>query len=327
LNRIVARPPEAEITGVLVVEKPPGCTSHDVVDIVRRVFGMSKVGHAGTLDPAASGVLLVGLGKATRILSFLQGLPKTYQAEVRFGVVTTSQDADGEVVSKIKTNHSRLQVEQAALFFEGEISQVPPMYSAVKVSGKPLYEAARRGEEVERAPRTVRIYEIRVEDFDAESQAAMMFIRCSSGTYVRTLAADLGDKLGGGAHLGNLTRLSIGSFNMNQAFPLEELEELDLKTARRTLISMREAMREFPQITVQGEELEAVRHGRPLESSPPPQRLGELPLAGVRRSGERSGHEAGMTAGIPVAVIGPIGEVIAVYRRTARGLKPAAVLL
>ncbi|HEX2258486.1 MAG TPA: tRNA pseudouridine(55) synthase TruB [Actinomycetota bacterium] len=319
--------PNERITGVLLVDKPPGCTSHDVVDRVRRIFGLSKVGHAGTLDPAASGLLLLGLGKATRILAFLQGLPKSYRAEVQFGVVTTSQDADGEVVSVQKTNHARFDVEAAAARFQGEITQLPPMYSAVKVGGKPLYRAARKGEEVERSPRTVRVYDLQIEAFDQDMQVATMLLHCSSGTYVRTLAADLGDRLGGGAHLSKLRRLSIGSFGIEQSTRLQDLEDMGLENARRAVISMREAMRDFPQVRVEGERLQAVTHGRPVEDAPVPRRLGELPLAGSGRTGERPSHQAGMTAGIPVAMIGPAGELIAVYRRSAKGLRPAAVLL
>lgn len=319
--------PDEQITGVLLVDKPPGCTSHDVVDRVRRVFRMSKVGHAGTLDPAASGLLLLGLGKATRILSFLQGLPKSYRAQVQFGVVTTSHDAEGDVLSATLTKHSRSDVEKVAALFEGEISQVPPMYSAVKVGGKPLYRAARRGEEVERTPRTIRIYDLQIEEFDAGTQVATMLVRCSSGTYVRTLAADLGERLGGGGHLTRLTRLAIGSFGIEQSYRLTDLEDMDLQSARSALISMRATMRDFPQMTVDGEQLHAVAHGRPVQYAPAPRRLGELPLAGVRNPGERPYHQAGMTAGIPVAMIGPAGDVIAVYRRSAKGLKPAAVLI
>ena len=314
-------------TGLVVVDKPSGITSHDVVNRVRKVYGTSKVGHAGTLDPSATGVLLIGVGKATRILSFLQALPKAYVGVVRFGVTTTSQDADGDVVATSESQVEASDFQATASRFVGEITQLPPMFSAVKVGGEPLYRAARRGQEVQRSPRTVRIYELRVERFNRESREATIFVRCSSGTYIRSLAADLGEELGSGAHLAKLSRVGVGSFELQEAIPLARLEEMRGAEALAALLSIKEAMRDFPQVAVQGEELKAVTHGRSLASPAVPRRVGELPLAGVRRSGERPPHEAGMTAGVPVAIVGPEGEVIAVYRRSATGLKPAAVLV
>ncbi|HVL51089.1 MAG TPA: tRNA pseudouridine(55) synthase TruB [Actinomycetota bacterium] len=317
----------AAVSGLLVVDKPTGCTSHDVVNRLRRVFGTSKVGHAGTLDPAATGVLVAGIGKATRLLAFLQGTSKEYRAVVRFGVTTTTQDAEGEIVSETSCELDIEKVRAAAEPFVGEISQLPPMVSAVKVRGEPLYKAARRGEEVEREPRTVRIFALEVESFDPSNRSATVYVKCSSGTFIRTLGADLGESLGCGAHLSALRRLSVGSFNESEAVSLEDLEKMDREQAEAALLPMHEAMRDFPRRTVEGSELDDVVHGRELLTKQAPLRLGELPVMTTRRTGDRPAHEAGMTAGIPVAILGPDGQLVAVYRRSAKGLKAAAVLI
>lgn len=288
--------------GLLVVDKPSGVTSHDVVDQVRRVYRTKKVGHAGTLDPPATGVLLVGLGQATRLLAFLQGLPKSYRAVAKFGVATSTQDAEGEVIAVKQADLKRHQVEAAAESFKGEIRQVPPMVSAVKIGGEPLYVKARRGETVPREPRSVKVYDFAVEDFDPDTQVAKIFVRCSSGTYVRTLASDLGDALGTGAHLLSLRRLSIGSFTENDAVRVEELEGLGLKESLQRVLPPSEAMRDFPSVTVDEASATAVTHGRPLD------------------------HEAEIEQGSPVAILDKAGNLLGVYRRTAKGLKPEVVL-
>lgn len=317
----------SEPVGMLVVDKPAGCTSHDVVDRIRAMYEISKVGHAGTLDPGATGVLVTGLGKATRLLSFLQGLPKEYRAVAQFGVATDTQDADGEVVKRTPCSLTSDQVEAAAARFVGEIQQVPPMVSAVKMGGEPLYKAARRGEVVEREPRTVRVYRFDVEDFDPERQTATIFVRCSSGTYVRTLIADMGAALDCGAHLKGLRRTRIGSFDDSGAIGLDTLEGMSLGERMDSLLPMAEAMRDFPRFEVEGDDLKAVTHGRDLNTPQAPRRPGELSMLSKPRVGDRPAHEAGMTAGIPVAIIDSDGNLIAVYRRTAKGMKPAAVLV
>lgn len=318
---------QAAVSGLLVVDKPAGMTSHDVVNRLRRVFGTKKVGHAGTLDPAATGVLIMGIGKATRLLAFLQGAAKEYRATVRFGVTTSTQDAEGEVLAETPCHVDLERIRQAAQAFTGEISQLPPMVSAVKIGGEPLYKAARRGEEVERQPRTVRIYALEVEDFDPATQSATVYVKCSSGTYIRTLGADLGDALGCGAHLSALRRLSVGSFKESESVGLEVLQGMERAEAESRVLPMHEAMRDFPRRAVDAAELDDVSHGRELADKQVPLRLGELPVMNLKRTGDRPAHEAGMTAGIPVGIIGPDGDLIAVYRRSARGLKAAAVLL
>jgi tRNA pseudouridine55 synthase len=238
------------ITGLIVVDKPAGITSHDVVDRIRKAYGLKKVGHGGTLDPAATGVLLVGLGKGTRLLHFLVGLPKTYVAEVAFGVTTTTLDAEGEVTGTRPCDFDRARLDEAAAAFTGEITQVPPMFSAVKVGGEPLYKAARRGEEVTRPPRHVTIHQLDVTWFDPARFRAGLEVRCSSGTYIRTLAADLGERLGCGAHLASLRRTAVGSFTESEALSLEQIEAATPQQRARMVMPPGPAMRDFPGVAV-----------------------------------------------------------------------------
>lgn len=334
--------------GVLVVDKPAGPTSHDVVARVRKLFSTRRVGHAGTLDPPATGVLLVGLGRATRLLRFLQSLEKVYAATVVFGASTTTQDATGEVVERRPCTFGEDALRLEAARFVGDVEQVPPMVSAVKVGGEPLYRAARRGETVERAPRLVHVHDLTVEAFDPGTYTAEIAVRCSSGTYVRTLASDLGDRLGCGAHLSSLRRLAIGSFAVpgslsagapgargpTVATTLEALESMDPAQRQEAVLPMAAALRDFPSVSVEGSVLEGVRNGRPIDLAG---------LAGSPRFGTSGAPEApgsqGASGGPPasgaVAVLDPAGELIAVYEPwtgddDAGGpvtrLRPAAVL-
>ena len=213
--------------GFLVIDKPAGWTSHDVVGRVRRLLGERQVGHAGTLDPAATGVLPVAVGAATRVVEYLTDASKTYAAEVTFGVRTDSHDVDGRVVGlDDATGLARDDVAGALAGFAGEQLQVPPMHSAVKVGGRRLYDLARRGEEVERQPRPVVFHELRLTAW--EPPVASVVVDCSKGTYVRSLARDLGEVLGVGAHLSELVRMRAGPFSLCEAWTLTELAELDL---------------------------------------------------------------------------------------------------
>jgi tRNA pseudouridine55 synthase len=173
----------------------------------------------------------------------------------------------------------------------------------------------------------VRVYDLEVESFDPETQSAVLYVKCSSGTYVRTLGADLGASQGCGAHLTALRRLSVGSFKESESIPLTDLQAMERAEAEARLLPMHEAMRDFPRRVVDEAELVDVSHGRELAAGQAPIRLGELPMMSIKRTGDRPAHEAGMTAGVPVGIIGPDGELIAVYRRSAKGLKPAAVLI
>jgi tRNA pseudouridine55 synthase len=212
------------IDGLVVVDKPAGWTSHDVVARCRRIFGQRRAGHAGTLDPAATGVLLVGLGRATRLLRFLGELPKSYEAEVVLGTETSTLDDSGEVVALHDMGGVGIaDVRAAAAGLVGEIEQIPPMVSAVKVGGRRLHELARRGIEVDRQPRRVRVEALDVEE-TADPRVFRISVRCSSGTYVRVLAADLGRALGGGAHLRGLRRTAIGPFSVEHARPLDAVD-------------------------------------------------------------------------------------------------------
>ncbi len=208
------------MNGLLVVDKPAGMTSHDVVARCRRVLGERKIGHAGTLDPGATGILVLGIGRATRLLQFLEAHDKTYRATVVLGVETSTLDADGEVVATADASAVTAADLQAVLpEFRGAIQQIPPMVSAIKVGGEALYKKARRGEEVERAPRPVTIHELEMESFEPLT----LRVRCSKGTYIRTLVADIGRALGVGAHVGTLRRLASGPHGEADATPLDRV--------------------------------------------------------------------------------------------------------
>ncbi len=210
-------PPE----GLLLVDKPKGMTSHDVVDAVRRALGTRKVGHAGTLDPMATGLLLVGVGRATRLLRYLGDLPKTYEGTGVLGVETTTLDADGEVTRTGDVAVTREELDRAASELLGNSMQRPPAFSAVKVGGRKLYEAARKGETLEAAPRPIRVDAFEI--LTLEPAAFGFRVTCSGGTYVRVLVADVGSRLGCGAHLGRLRRIAIGPFEVRAAAPPEDL--------------------------------------------------------------------------------------------------------
>lgn len=289
--------------GLLVVDKHAGPTSHDVVNRLRRLFATKRVGHAGTLDPPATGILLVGLERATRILRFLQALPKTYRAEVAFGTTTSTQDATGTVLEERPCGFGLDDLRGAAAEMVGEIRQVPPMVSAVRVGGERLYRAARRGEEVERPARAVTVHALEVARFDATAWEATLEVRCSSGTYVRTLAADIGERLGCGAHVTALRRSAVGSLGEADAVTVAQLEGMEPGARRATILPMETALRDYESVTVSGDELRAVGHGRSLGDPDP-----------------------GDPEGCPVAVLDPEGRLLAVYRRQGAGLRPAVVL-
>ncbi|MFQ5328913.1 MAG: tRNA pseudouridine(55) synthase TruB [Thermodesulfobacteriota bacterium] len=208
------------VAGILVVDKPGGMTSHDVVARVRRVLGVKKVGHTGTLDPMATGLLPLCIGGATKIARFLEGGAKEYRATIKFGVETDSYDAEGKVVAESDTSGVREEtVIEALEQFRGKIQQIPPMYSAVKIGGTPLYKLARKGITVEREPKEVEITAIEVEEF--AMPLLTMRIACSRGTYIRTLCHDLGRAVGCGAHLVALRRTRSGHFSLDDAIALD----------------------------------------------------------------------------------------------------------
>ena len=282
------------IDGLVVLDKPVGCTSHDVVGRCRKIFGQRKVGHGGTLDPGATGVLLVGLGRATRLLRYLSALSKAYEGEVVLGAATSTLDDGGEVVATWDMSGVGLEaVRRAAAGFVGDIEQVPPMVSAVSVGGRRLHELARAGVEVERAARPVTVHRFEVGPGSGPG-VFRIEVHCSSGTYVRSLAADLGTALGGGAHLRNLRRTAVGPFTVEAATSLDDLGVADV-------LSPAAAVGHLEPVTVDDAVARAVGYGRILER--------EWPGEG------------------PWAVLSADGRLLAVYERTDDGrAKPAVVL-
>jgi len=242
--------PAAE--GLLLVDKPSGMTSHDAVDVERRLLGTRKVGHAGTLDPMATGLLVLGVGRATRLLRYLGDLPKTYAATGRLGEETDTLDAEGEIVRTAPVDVSLAEVERACASLVGESMQTPPAYSAVKVGGRRLYEAARKGEVLEAPARPIRVDAFDVTAFDGRDLEVL--ITCSGGTYVRVLVGDVGRSLGCGAHLVRLRRTTIGSFRVEDAHPPGE----------GTLEPVERAVEHLPGVRLDPEEARAASHGRPL---------------------------------------------------------------
>jgi len=286
-------------TGFAIVDKPQGWTSHDVVAKARGVFKTRKVGHSGTLDPDATGVLLLGLGKATRILRFLDGVPKSYTGEIRFGAETDSLDSTGVITKTHDMDPIDIATARsAALTLTGDIMQIPPMVSAKKVDGKRLHELAREGIEIEREPVPVSVYRFDLEE-TGDPLALRCVVDCSAGTYIRSLAADLGSALGGGAHLHGLRRTAIGTFTDEMAAPLE--------TA--VVRPAADFVRDLGLIEVDDETALDVRYGRVF----PAARIG---VDGLDE-----------TVGGPYPLVDGAGELLAVYE-PHRGdtVKPAVVL-
>lgn len=247
--------------GFLNIDKPLGMTSHDVVAKARRKLGLKKIGHAGTLDPLASGVLILCVGAATRLSEYVMDSTKRYRARVRLGIVTTTYDAEGAITSEKDASHiTREDVEQALTAFLGDIQQVPPMYSAIKQGGVKLYDLARAGETVEREPRSVRIDALTITDWAAPEFS--LEVTCSAGTYIRSLAYDLGDALGVGAHLAGLTRLASGQFILANAVTLEDFLAAD--NPQSYLIKPRPELMNMLSITLDDSMETDVRHGRTL---------------------------------------------------------------
>ncbi|MDZ7675998.1 MAG: tRNA pseudouridine(55) synthase TruB [Acidimicrobiales bacterium] len=255
----MSRKKPSPYNGLVLVDKEVGWTSHDVVAKARGVLGTRKVGHAGTLDPPATGLLLIGVGSMTRLLRFLTALPKTYTGEVVLGTETATLDDTGEVTATHDmADVSLADVRDVAAALTGDILQTPPMVSAVKVEGKRLHELAREGKEVEREARPVTVHAFDVGEETAPGTYPVS-VTCSSGTYVRTLAADLGTSLGGGAHLRNLRRTRAGSHDVADAHRIDEVE------APAHVLTPADALRDLPIIVVDTPTAVDVGHGKPLE--------------------------------------------------------------
>ncbi len=247
--------------GVLLINKAEGWTSHDVVAKLRGILRTKKIGHAGTLDPLATGLLVVAVGSATRFLQFMHLEPKIYETTFRFGVSTNTYDAEGEVTEE-RPVPADLEAKLVEILpdFVGEIKQLPPMYSAVKKAGKPLYAYARKGEEVERELRDVFIEEIEI--LEIKGSDVRFRMTCSGGTYVRTLAHDIGERLGCGSYVESLSRTQIGSFRLDAAKTIEEIGPADL-------IPLSVAVHPMPVASLNETQVEHVHHGRPIRLSSP----------------------------------------------------------
>jgi tRNA pseudouridine55 synthase len=249
------------MNGILLVDKPSGMTSHDVVDCIRKAANMRRIGHTGTLDPAATGLLILCLGNATRLSEFLTGLDKVYEGTMRFGLVTDSYDLDGQVVEERPVpDLTPAQIQEAFDAFTGEIMQVPPMVSAVKVGGERLYKLARKGEVVEREPRKINVKEFALLSY-AEPDAAFR-VRCTRGTYARTLCYDVGEKLGCGATLASLRRTAVGKHAIAGAKPVDAFQSPD--DVANALLPVNDAL-DLPAVCVRNTSRMTVASGGALE--------------------------------------------------------------
>ena len=295
--------------GVLVIDKPAGPTSFEVVRRVRRALGADKAGHAGTLDPAATGVLAVCVDDGVKLQQWLADGDKAYEATVAFGAATATEDAEGEVIARGDPSALRAEALRAALAgFTGEIAQVPPMFSAVRVGGRRLHEAARAGEEVAREPRRVTVHAIALDALEPPGAdglvRARLTVRCGKGTYVRTLAADLGRALGVPAHLAALRRIEASGFGIAAAIPLEEAEALgraDRGALRARLVPPAEALGFLPAVAVDRDEARALAQGKLLRRDAP--------------------------AGVLVRAIGPGDALVALCAPSPVGLQPVRVFV
>jgi tRNA pseudouridine55 synthase len=296
----------AAINGILVVAKEPGPTSHDIVALVRRLTGVKRVGHGGTLDPFAAGVLPVFLGHATRLVEYHMADEKEYRALVCFGARSTTDDLDGEL-TPTGSAPTRDAVEEALAGFRGEIEQVPPDYSAVRVAGRKAYELARHGEKPALRPRRVTIHRLEMNSWDAtdpERPVVTVEVRCSAGTYIRAIARDLGEKLGSGAYLGALTRTASGPFTLDQARPLDEVRSaLAAGRAADLLLPMDTGLDSYPVMTIGAQDLVSLARGQQL------------------RRGDDPGPEG------LVRVVDETGRLVAIARAGGGLLKPEKVFV
>jgi tRNA pseudouridine55 synthase len=233
--------PPKEIEGILLIDKPADHTSHDVIARLRGILKMKRIGHAGTLDPMATGVLVVLVGKATRASQYLMSLDKEYAGTITLGQTTNTQDAEGEILeTRPVPPLTEEQILAATKTFTGDQYQLPPMFSAIKIDGVPLYKSARKGEDIAREPRFIRVSKFELTRF--ASPALDFVLRCSKGTYVRTIAHDLGQKLGCGAHLSTLRRTATGRFTIDQCATIAQLQAMPFPEIEKRLIPVRDAI-------------------------------------------------------------------------------------
>ena len=299
------------IDGLLVVDKPARWTSHDVVAKLRGATRQRRIGHAGTLDPDATGVLLVGLGRVTRLMRFLQETTKAYRGVVSFGLATDTLDAAGVELQRMEMSALDSAAIEAALpQFRGAIEQIPPMVSALKVDGKRLHELAREGKVVDRASRPVRIDRFDLEAFTTGPYpSATVLVECSSGTYIRSLAADLGVAVGGCAHLASLRRLRVGAFTLDDAHPLDEL----IANHEPFVVSPADTLRGMESVTVDDSVKAAIANGKVFDGS----------------VFDGSGFDGSIITVVgkgPYAMLDTHGSLLAVYERHGTGFKPSVVI-
>ena len=312
--------------GFAVVDKPSGMSSHAAAAAARRIFGIKKIGHAGTLDPMATGLLVLGLGRATRLLRFVTGLPKEYVASARFGVATDTLDADGEVTARSPMEITAVDVEGVLPGLTGDILQTPPMVSALKVGGKRLYDLARAGVEVEREARPVTVYRLSLEGFAQQEGGPAGFpeVRlravCGAGCYVRVLADDAARALGGRAHLTSLRRTRSGTLDEADAWTLGELSRLGEEgSLRRTVLPPGRVLSHLPAVQADEETARAAAHGRRLAG-------GERGRWTIRPPAEWDWEGVSPPDPGPSVRVEADGRMLAVYRREEGELVPEVVL-
>jgi len=263
------RHPKRPLNGVLMLDKAPGASSNAALQQAKRMYQAAKAGHAGTLDPLATGLLPVLFGEATKFSSDLLEADKSYAAEIRLGVSTATADAEGEVIATRAVNVTAEQLAAALLNFRGEILQTPPLYSALKHAGKPLYAYARAGIEIERAPRQVTIRALALEWFEGERLA--LSVTCSKGTYIRSIAHDLGEMLGCGAHLAALRRTAVGRFSLDCAHTLDSLEAMPAAERDACLLPVDALLQDLPEVHLEPAQQAGFVQGRAVPWNGPPQ--------------------------------------------------------
>ncbi len=250
------------MNGIILVNKPENFTSFDVCAKMRGILHIKRIGHAGTLDPMATGVLPVFVGKATKACDIMPDSSKAYRANVKFGVETDTLDRTGTVTETFEKKITESDIISVLPKFKGEITQIPPMYSAVKVNGKKLYELARQGKTVERPERKVTIEKLELEKFDEENQTAVFYIECSSGTYIRTLADDIAKAAGSGAYLTDLVRTKAAGFDISQTFTLEQIQQMaDENRVEDAIISVDKVFSDMPKITLSAKQTVMYKNG------------------------------------------------------------------
>jgi len=307
------------LDGVLLIDKDAGPTSHDVVDGVRKILKMRKVGHTGTLDPAATGVLPIVLGKGTKLSRYLTGTSKSYRGTITLGITTDTLDAEGETLAEKPVEVDEAGVHAALEQFRGAIEQIPPMYSAKKHEGKRLYQLARKGVEVPRDPKPVTIYELTLVEVNLPE--LVVDVTCSAGTYIRVLAADLGESLGCGAHLSALRRTSVGNFALEQAITLDQLAD-DVEAVTERLIPLSEALGELPRIDVSPALVTAIGNGYQLT-------VGDLRTVELPEFGEDEALAIGVEGGGVIGVVRSLMPSLAIEdtRRDKRAAKTENVFV